>query len=111
MIEWGLVRVAQALLGTDNAFSAVERGDRAFVTVIFPVIFLVPVFDATIRNRCLAAAMCALGGRFGDRPRQLIDGVPDVVASHLSEIHYAALDSLEMSLVFFVQTIFLRLVQ
>ena len=51
MIEWGSVRVAQALLGTDNAFSAVERGDRIFVPVIFPVIFLVPVFDATIRNR------------------------------------------------------------
>ena len=50
MIEWGLVRVAQALLGTDNAFSAVERGDRVFVPVISPVIFLVPVFDATIRN-------------------------------------------------------------
>ena len=39
MIEWGLVRVAQVLLGTDNAFSAVERGDRVFVPVIFPVIF------------------------------------------------------------------------
>ena len=50
MIEWGLVRVAQALLGTDNAFSAVERGDRAFVPVISPAIFLVPIFDATIRN-------------------------------------------------------------
>ena len=50
MIEWGLVRVAQALFGTDNAFSAVQRGDRAFVPVIFRVIFLVPVFDATIRS-------------------------------------------------------------
>ena len=49
--------------------------------------------------------------RFEHSPRQLIDGVPDVVASHLSEVHYAARDSLETSLVFFVQKIFLRLVQ
>ena len=49
--------------------------------------------------------------RFEHRPCQLIDGVPYVVASHLSEAHYAARDSLETSLVFFVQKIFLRLVQ
>ena len=48
--------------------------------------------------------------RLGHRPRQLIDGVSDVVASHLSEVHYAAHDSLETSLVFFVQKIFVRLV-
>ena len=35
------MRGAQALLGTDNAISTVERGDRAFVPFIFSV---VPVF-------------------------------------------------------------------
>ena len=49
--------------------------------------------------------------RFGHRPCQLIDGVPYVVASHLSEVYYAARDSLETSLVFFVQKVFLRVVQ
>ena len=32
----GVGRVAQALHGSDNAFSAVERGDRVFVSVVFP---------------------------------------------------------------------------
>ena len=49
--------------------------------------------------------------RFGHRLCQLIDGVPYVVASHLSEVHYAARDGLETSLVFFVQNILIRLVQ
>ena len=49
--------------------------------------------------------------RFAHRPCQLIDGVPYAVASHLSEAHYAARDSLETSLVFFVRKNFLRLVQ
>ena len=48
--------------------------------------------------------------RFGNRPLQPIDDVPDVIASHLPEVHYAARDSLETSLAF-VQNIFLRLVQ
>ena len=34
VIEWG--PVAQAVLGTDNAISDVERGDGAFVPFIFP---------------------------------------------------------------------------
>ena len=49
--------------------------------------------------------------RFGHRPCQPIDGVPDVIVSHLSEVNYAARGSLETSLVFFVQKTFLRLVQ
>ena len=36
MIEWGWVRVARALLGTDNAISTVERGERAYIPLIFP---------------------------------------------------------------------------
>ena len=36
MIEWGWVRVARALLGTDNAIPTVERGVRAHVPFIFP---------------------------------------------------------------------------
>ena len=35
MIEWG-GPVAQAVLGTDNAFSTVEMGERAYVPFIFP---------------------------------------------------------------------------
>ena len=34
VIEWG--PVAQAVLGTDNAISTLERGDRAFVPFSFP---------------------------------------------------------------------------
>ena len=34
VIKWG--PVAQAVLGTDNAISTLERGDRAFVPFIFP---------------------------------------------------------------------------
>ena len=49
--------------------------------------------------------------RFGHRPRQVMDGVPEVIASCLPEVHNATRDSLETSLVFFVQTIFFRLVQ
>ena len=41
--------------------------------------------------------------RFRHHPHQPIDGVPDGVASHLSEVQYAARDSLETSLVFFIQ--------
>ena len=36
MISRGWVGHAQALLGTDNAISTVERGDRAFVPFISP---------------------------------------------------------------------------
>ena len=34
VIEWG--PVAQAVLGTDNAISTLERGDRALVPLRFP---------------------------------------------------------------------------
>ena len=34
-------------------------------------------------------------GRSRHRPRPLVNGVQDVTASHLSEVHYAALDGLE----------------
>ena len=34
VIEWG--PVAQAVLGTDNAISTLERGDHAFVPFSFP---------------------------------------------------------------------------
>ena len=49
--------------------------------------------------------------RYGRRPRQLIDSVPDVVPSHQSKVHYAARDGLKTSFIFFVQNRFLRLVQ
>ena len=46
----GVGRAAQALLGSDNASSAVERGDRVFVPVIFPELSWFQDFNATIRN-------------------------------------------------------------
>ena len=44
MIEWG--PVAQAVLGTDNAISTLERGDRTFVHFSFPWL----QYLLTIRN-------------------------------------------------------------
>ena len=66
-------RVAQALLGSDNAFSAVERGDRVFVPVSFPEFPWFQDFNATIRNnstrRLLAAAFgSALSAAGVDHP-------------------------------------------
>ena len=46
----GVGRAAQALLGSDNASSAVERGDRVFVPVIFLEFSWFQDFNATIRN-------------------------------------------------------------
>ena len=46
----GVGWVAQALLGSDNAFSAVERGDRVFVPVIFPESSWFHDFNAMICN-------------------------------------------------------------
>ena len=43
-------QAAQALLGSDNASSAVERGDRVFVPVIFPEFSWFQDFNTTIRN-------------------------------------------------------------
>ena len=52
VIEWGLV--AQAALGTDNAISTLERGDRAFVPFSFPWF----QYLLTIRNSILLARFC-----------------------------------------------------
>ena len=46
----GVGQAAQALLGSDNAPSAVERGDRVFVPVIFPEFSWFQDFIATVRN-------------------------------------------------------------
>ena len=51
VIEWG--PVAQAVLGTDNAISDVERGDGAFVPFIFPWF----QYLLTIRNMPLLAKL------------------------------------------------------
>ena len=45
MIEWG--SVAQAVHGTDNAISTLERGDRAFFPLSFPWF----QYLLTIRNK------------------------------------------------------------
>ena len=41
--------------------------------------------------------------RFGQRPRQLVDGVQDVVASHQSELHHAIRNGLKTLRVLLVQ--------
>ena len=57
-------RVAQALHGSDNAFPAVERGDRVFVPVVFPEFSWFQDFNLRFVTKAILCGSKKVAGQF-----------------------------------------------